>query len=69
MLGVNEFSIGNDVEDAAAALDQLHLGVERLLDGSRQTGGVRSIVSFNAIGNRDLHTPMRMEAVGGVKLE
>ena len=69
VLGVDEFSIGNDVKDAAAALDQLHLGFERLLDGGRQTGGVRSIVSFNAVCNRDLHGPMRMEAVGGVKLE
>jgi hypothetical protein len=69
MLGVDEFSIDNDVEDAAAPLDQLHRGVDRLLDSGRQTGGVRSIVSFNAVSNRDLHGPMRMEAVGGVKLE
>ncbi len=41
MLGVDESSIGNNVEDAAAPLDQLHLGVECLLDSSRQTGGVR----------------------------
>ncbi len=68
VLGVDEFSICNDVEDAAAPLDQLHLGVERLLDGGRQTGGVRSIVSFNAVGNRDLHGRMRIEAAGGVKL-
>ncbi len=67
MLGVDEFSIGHNVEDAAAPLDQLHLGVERLLDGGRQTGGVRSIVSFNAVGNRDLHGRMRIEADGGVK--
>jgi len=55
VLGVDEFSIGNHIEDATAPLDQLHLGVERLLDGGRQTGGVRAIVSFNAVGNRDLH--------------
>ena len=67
VLGIDEFSIGHDVEDAAAAFDQLHLGVDRLLDGSRQTGGVRTIVSFNAVGNRDLHGGMRIEAVGGVK--
>ena len=67
VLGVDEFSIDNNVKNAAAALDELHLGVERLLYGDRQTGGVRAIVSFNAIGNRDLHGGMRIEAMRVVK--
>jgi hypothetical protein len=56
MLGKDHRSIGHDVEDTVAALDELWLiTAERVRDLSRQTGGSREILSPTAIGNGDLH--------------
>jgi hypothetical protein len=40
VLGEQQPAVGNDVEDAATALDQRRLGPGRCLDVSRQTGGL-----------------------------
>lgn len=56
MLGVDQVSIHNDVEDSAAAFDQFRLDSRRFLNGIRQTGGLRGVVSLHAVGNADLHS-------------
>ncbi len=48
--------VGDDVEDAAAAGDDLGLQPELTLDRSRQTGGLGPVVSTDAIGDGDVHT-------------
>ena len=41
LLGVDELSVDDDVEDAAASLDQLGLDPGLFADPGRQTGGLR----------------------------
>jgi len=55
VLGENELSIDNDVEDAAVPADQLGLDAELFLYSGRQTGGLWEKVSGHAIGYRNLH--------------
>ena len=55
MLGVNQVSIHDDVEDSASAFDQFCLDSRRFLNGIRQTGGLRGVVSLYAVGDADFH--------------
>jgi hypothetical protein len=56
VLGKDQLSIGDDVKDAALALDQLGLDAELFTDQGRQTGGLREKLSGYAIGDRDTHS-------------
>jgi len=51
VLGEDEFSVHDDIEDSPAALDQLRLGIELFGDPGRQTGGLREVVSGYAVGD------------------
>ena len=55
ILGVDQLPIHPDIEDALSAFDELGLDAVRLLDGRRQTGSVREVVSNHAVLDRDLH--------------
>lgn len=55
MFGIDQVPIHNDVEDAAAALDQFGLNARCILDRVRQTGGLRGVVSLHAVSNADFH--------------
>ena len=55
ILGEDQFSVGGDIEDAAAAFDELGLDAVGLLDGLRQTGGFGEVVSLHAVLDADLH--------------
>ena len=46
--------IDDDVEDAIATLNQRRVDAERFLDAGRQTGGLGTVLSPPAVGNRDL---------------
>lgn len=52
---VDDLAINLDIEDAAAALDQLSGGAGLFLDCVRQTGGLRGVVSLHAVSDTDLH--------------
>ena len=54
-LGEDELAVGDDVELAPGADDQLRVDAERLRDRGRQTGGLRKVVSNLAVADRDLH--------------
>ena len=55
MLGEDELSVDDDIEDSPGALEQLRLNTEFLGDPGRQTGGLREVVSGYAVGNRYVH--------------
>ncbi len=55
VLAVYFAAVDDDVENAAASLDQLGIDIRLLFDGGRQTGGLRLVVSLIAIGNRNTH--------------
>src|SRR5205823_10132112 len=61
VLGENALAVDSDVEDAAAAADDLRLDAELFLDLSRQTGGSREVVSNAAVINSYLHSWQRSE--------
>jgi hypothetical protein len=44
-----------DDEDAAAAADEITVEAERLLDGGRQTGSPREVVSNSAVVDSNVH--------------
>ena len=52
---VNQVTVGADVKDAAPTFDQLAIDAELVFDRIRQTGGLRVIVSFYTILDRDSH--------------
>ena len=56
MFGIDQVPIHNDVEDAAAALDQFGLDARCILDRVRQTGGLRGVVSLHAVSDADFHS-------------
>jgi hypothetical protein len=59
-------AVDDDVEDAAAPLDELGRDARLLLDRGRQTGGLRLVVSLHAVGDRDLHRlPLASGATSG----
>ena len=55
LLREDQIAVGNDLEDTAAAIDQLCLDAELALDGGRQTGGLGAVVSFHAVFDGDSH--------------
>lgn len=55
MLGIYRFAVGDDIENAAAALDQLDLGAELFLEYCLQPGGTRKVASTDAVCNGDFH--------------
>jgi len=55
VLGEEQLAVERDVENPAAALDELRLDAERLLDRGRQTGSPGQVVSGAAVGNGDVH--------------
>ncbi len=55
LLAVDQLAVDLDIEDAAAALDQLAFDAELALDRIRQTGGLGLVVSFHAVLNRNVH--------------
>jgi len=57
VFGVHRLAVGNDVENAATARDQCHLGAQLALEFVRQTGGLVLVVSFRAVGYLDFHSP------------
>lgn len=55
VFGIHLSSVCHDIENAAAALDQLDLGAELFLECGLQPGGTRKIVSADAVCNGDFH--------------
>ena len=55
VLREDEVAVGDDVEDAAAAFDQLGLDTELALQPGLQTGGLGQVVSLHAVGDGDPH--------------
>jgi len=55
MLAEDHISVSDDVEDATAALDQLGLNAEFLVDGCDQTGRTRLVISLYAVFDGDFH--------------
>ncbi len=55
LLAVDQISVDFDVEDSPAALDEFDVDPEFGLNGIRQTGGSRRVVSLYAILNRNVH--------------
>ena len=51
----DHFAVGDDVEDAAFALDQRRIDPGFLFNRFRQTGGLGCVVSLHTIGDRNLH--------------
>ena len=67
LLGEDQRPVGDDLERAVTAFNQFDGDTECLVNAGRQTGGLRSIVSFHAICNRDLHGSMKVHAACRVK--
>ena len=55
ILAVNQSAVDFDVKNSTIAFDQLCVNAFGLLNGGRQTGGLRCVVSHNAIGDFNLH--------------
>lgn len=55
LLAVDQLAVDLDIEDAAAAFDQLAGDAELALDRIRQTGGLGLVVSLHAEFNRNAH--------------
>lgn len=61
LLREDHLAVDDDVEDPAAAFDQLRVDSGLGLDFFRQTGGRRQVVSLHAIRDRNLHRNLRSE--------
>ena len=55
LFGEDRLPLKNDLENAAAAFDQFDGESRLFLHGVRQTGGVRFVVSLNAVGDGNGH--------------
>lgn len=55
MLTPNLLTVHADVEHAARTFDERRVGLERLLNRIRQTGGSWQVVSLTAVFDFDLH--------------
>ena len=55
VFGEDEFTVGDDIENAVVAADEFGFDLQFLLQGGRQTGGLRQVVSTAAVFDRDLH--------------
>lgn len=68
LLGEDEGSVDDDLESSSGRVDQLDAGFGiPILECSRQTGGSWSVVSDDAVLDRDMHPPMLMRAVDIIK--
>jgi hypothetical protein len=56
MFREEDTAVSGDVEDAPASLDQLGFDAQLARERSLQPGGVRTVVSTAAVGDRDSHT-------------
>lgn len=56
MFRIDQISVHDDIKDSASAFDQFGFSSGCLLNGVRQTGGLRGIVSLHAVGDADLHS-------------
>ena len=54
-LAENQVSVDTNLEDSATTLDQASGYSVFLIDFSRQTGGLRRVVSLHAVFDADLH--------------
>ncbi len=54
-LAEDQLAVRDDLENAAAAGNQLRLDLKLLLNGVRQTGGSGQVVSLRAVGDGNLH--------------
>ena len=61
---VDHLPVHGDLVDPLLALDEFSVDIELFLDSGRQTGGLREVVSLDAIGDSDLHR--RAPVWGGV---
>jgi hypothetical protein len=52
---VDKLSIDDDIEYASSSADKVSLDSEFFLDFCRQTGGLRFVISSNAVVNLDFH--------------
>ena len=55
MLREDKISIYCDIKDAVLAFDEFRFDAELIGNCGRQTGGLREIVSRDAVGNGDFH--------------
>ena len=55
VLRVNLLAIGDDIEDASAAFDQLALDTSRCSQRIRQTDGFGRVVSLDAVRDGNVH--------------
>jgi hypothetical protein len=55
LTGKDNIAIDADLKDPFLALDEFAVDTEFLLDRGRQTGGLREVVSLNAVLNRNVH--------------
>jgi hypothetical protein len=64
VLGEDLLTVDADVEDAAAAADELTVDTEFTLDLSRQTGGSGEVVSNAAVVDSDVHISSQFSVPG-----
>jgi len=64
LLGKEQAPVGDDVENAPGALDELGFIAGGLLDGGGQTGRLGMVISTRAVGDRNRHAgaPRRAHA-------
>jgi hypothetical protein len=62
VLGEDECAIGDHVEDAVVALEELRLDAERPPDVDRQTGSPRQVVSAYAVLDSYMHRHASMDS-------
>jgi hypothetical protein len=55
VLGIDQLPIRFDVEDSVGTLDELWIDAELFFDPGRQTGGLREVVSGDAVGDGHAH--------------
>ncbi len=55
VFAVNQLAIGHDVKNATATFDEFDFKSVGFLNCGRQTGGLRGVVSLNAVGDGNLH--------------
>ncbi len=55
VLAEDSATVDNDVKDASATFNQLNSVAGVLFDRGRQTGGLGTVVSLAAVGNRNVH--------------
>ena len=58
---INQFTAGGNIEHAGGPFDELGLNAEYAFDFSRQTGGLRQIVSSRTVGDGDLHGEFQVQ--------